>query len=189
MQNVMSKIIEWGKELPYWEQVTLDKIINGEDFTEEGYAQILQLLLEDEGLADKKTSREFPRFYQQLISTAPASSPVRLKKITNLHNVNALVENQTLAFAPQLTAIFGENGSGKSGYARVLGSAGFTRGDREVLPDITKLKSGTDPMSVDIEISINGFDHPIHHKIGKPCPQLSTFYVFDSTSVRVHMSE
>mgnify|MGYP001446346460 FL=1 len=46
MQTVMAKIVEWGKELPYWEQVALDQIIAGEEFTEDTYQTLLQLLLE-----------------------------------------------------------------------------------------------------------------------------------------------
>lgn len=189
MQTVMAKIVEWGKDLPYWEQATLDKIIYGEEFTEEAYVQILQLLLEDEGLAKKKTTRDIPRFYQQVSSPTTSACLTRLKRIANLHNVNALASNQTLEFNPQLTAIYGENRSGKSGYARVLGSAGFTRGDREVLPDITKPNSSADPISADIEFMMNGVGQSIHYKIDRPCPELSSFYVFDSTSVRVHMLE
>jgi recombinational DNA repair ATPase RecF len=189
MQTLMAKIVEWGKELPYWEQVTLDKIINGEEITEEIYDQILQFLLEDEGLAKKNKGREIPRFYQQVTSLPTSANPKRLLKISNLSNINALAGNQTLAFNSALTAIYGENGSGKSGYARVLGCAGFTRGDREVLPDITKPKSSEESLTAEIHYLENGLPRQIHYQVGNLCRELSSFYVFDSTSVHVHMSE
>jgi hypothetical protein len=93
-----------------------------------------------------------------------------------------------LTFNPVLTVVYGENGSGKSGYARVLGSACFTRGDREILPDITKPNSGKAAITAEIEIISNDAESTIQHRIDRPCPQLSSFYVFDSTSVQAHMS-
>lgn len=188
MQTVMAKIVEWGKELPYWEQVALDQIISGEEFTEDTYQTLLQLLLEDEGLAEKSCTRSVPHFYQLASAPVTDGCKTRLKKISNLKNVNALAENQVLTFNPALTVVYGENGSGKSGYARVLGSAGFTRGDREVLPDIAKPNSSKTTSTAEIEIVSNDVERTIQHRIDRPCPQLSSFYVFDSTSVQAHMS-
>jgi len=188
MQTVMAKIVEWGKELPYWEQVALDQIISGEEFTEDNYQTLLQLLLEDEGLAEKSCARSVPHFYQRTSAPVTEGCKTRLKKIANLKNINALAENQELTFNPVLTVVYGENGSGKSGYARVLGSAGFTRGDREVLPDITRPNSGKAALTAEIEIISNDVVSTIQHRMDRPCPQLSSFYVFDSTSVQAHMS-
>lgn len=188
MQTIMAKIVEWGKELPYWEQVALDKIIAGEEFTEETYDTLLQLLLEDEGLAEKSCVRSVPRFYQQTSTPNTEGCKTRIKKIANLKNINALAENQVLTFNAVLTVIYGQNGSGKSGYARVLGSAGFTRGDREVLPDVTRPNAGKEPSTAEIELMIADVEQTIQHRIDRPCPQLSSFYVFDSTSVETHIS-
>ena len=46
---------------------------------------------------------------------AQPAAPIRLLSISNLQNVNALVPDQILTFSPQMTAIFGGNGSGESG--------------------------------------------------------------------------
>jgi len=113
---------------------------------------------------------------------------VQLTKISNLQDVNALVPEQTLTFGQALTAIFGANGSGKSGYARVLGCAGFTRGDKEVLPDITQPSGVNTIPSADIEISDGISTKIIHYQVGNQCPELALFYSFDSTSVQMHLT-
>ena len=72
---------------------------------------------------------------------------------------------------------------------KALGCAGFTRGDREVLPDITKPKEDATVLSARIEVSGGDSTRTIEYRIGDRCRELSSFYAFDSTSVRVHLSE
>jgi energy-coupling factor transporter ATP-binding protein EcfA2 len=189
MKNVMTEIIEWAVALPYWEQVALEKVISGEKITDSDYDKLLQYLLEDNQLAESTNGRPEPLLHQRISKDPAPSIPIRLNKITNLQNINALVTEQTLTFGPNLTAIFGANGSGKSGYARVLGSAGFTRGDKEVLPNINKSVEDEPVLKAEIEMSVGSRKKVVDYQVGKPCPQLASFYVFDSTSVHVHMCE
>src|SRR5690606_7526643 len=57
----------------------------------------------------------------------------------NLKGVNALADDQELAFAHDgLTVIYGNNGSGKSGYARLLKGMVSARHSSPVLPDVFK---------------------------------------------------
>ncbi|MGB7062711.1 MAG: hypothetical protein WBF13_10240, partial [Candidatus Zixiibacteriota bacterium] len=167
----------------------MDKIVRGVKFTDVEYDELLQYLLEDSGLTERTSKRPELRFLGNQMGEAPASdSQVRLVKIFNMENINALVPGQTLTFGPGLTAVFGANGSGKSGYARVLGCAGFTRGDREVLPDVTQPFDETARLTADIEITDRTSSKVIHYEVGNPCPELRQFYVFDSTSVQVHLT-
>jgi hypothetical protein len=45
MSRVLNEIGQWAENLPYWEQAALMKIINGNDFDEEDYDELLQYLL------------------------------------------------------------------------------------------------------------------------------------------------
>ncbi len=58
--------------------------------------------------------------------------------------VNALAEDQTLKFGPNLTVIYGDNAAGKAGYIRILKSACRARGQEQVLG---KVVSGATPLS------------------------------------------
>ena len=150
---------------------------------------MLQYLLEDAKLAERVGTHPTLQFASgNAVSQSPVG-PMRLVKLSNLQDVNALVPGQTLSFDPALTAIFGGNGSGKSGYARVLGCAGFTRGDREVLPDVTKPARTDATPSADIELSDGTSRQVIHYQSGSRCPELTSFYVFDSASVIVHLTK
>lgn len=157
-------------------------------FTDADYDELLQYLLEDADLAVHKVKR--PSFQVLNTETDDNESPtgfVRLEKIFNMNNINALVSGQTLVFCPTLTAVFGANDSGKSGYARVLGCAVFTRGDKQVFPDLTKPYMDGMVLSADIEIFDGSANRVINYRIGTKCSELAQCYVFDSTSVHVHL--
>ena len=95
-----------------------------------------------------------------------------------------------MEFGDDLTVIFGSNGSGKSGYARVIGSAAFTRGDKQILRNVITAQPSDEPLSADLEIKTEyGKIIPIHYIVGDACPILCSFYVFDSTSVKNHLTK
>lgn len=189
MISIITEIRQWANTLPYWEQAALDKVLAGIQLSGSDYDELLQYLLEDVGL-DKPTSKRPKLQFSDTISGVSQASAgkVQLERIFNMQNINALVSGQELAFSPQLTAIFGATGSGKSGYARVLGCAGFSRGDKIVLPDVTQPWSDNVVLSADIEISNGTSTEVIHYEIGSHCPKLARCYVFDSTSVQVHLT-
>ena len=190
MSTVKEKIISWAKALPYWEQAALQKIIDGGDLQEVDYTELLQYLLEETGL--NKFTEDRPQLsISRTIETKKATPPKRkLKRIFYVRNVNALTEGQELSFSPNLTVIFGNNGSGKSGYARIIGNTAFTRGDKQVLMDITKRYNAFLKQTVSFEFEDdNGGTYILEHELGKPCPEMDMFHVFDSTSARVHLTK
>lgn len=190
MPSIVREISEWGSTLPYWEQAALEKIVAGIPITDDILDELLQYLLEDAGLAVQKGKRPVLKFSQLAADSDDDEKhdTLRLKRISNLRNINALVPNQVLEFGDQLTVIFGSNGSGKSGYARVIASAAFTRGDKQILRDISKPLDDKETLSADLELEIEGEAVKIHHEIGQLCPEMRSFYVFDSTSVRAHLT-
>ena len=122
MMNPLNEIVLWANGLPFWEQAILDALLAGTPLDADSYSEFLQYLLEDAGLAEPVNIRpplsSLASFGER---NEDIGSTVVLQKIMNLKNVNALVEGQELTFCPTLTAIYGANASGKSGYARVLG--------------------------------------------------------------------
>lgn len=187
MKNIYQEIELWAQELPYWEQLALDKIMAGELLGDNDYEELLDFLLAENDLLDDSIDRKPVRFDKDY-PKEEKKKQIILKEMSNLINVNALVGEQRLTFNESLTAIFGGNGSGKSGYARMIGSGGFTRGDQEVLPDVTEPYDESVPIRSTFKFEIDGNIETVDYEVGDQIPELSTFYVFDSTSVQVHMS-
>ena len=189
MNNAIVEIKKWAGNLVFWEQVALEKVISGKPLEDADYDELLQILLEDSALTNDRTSRSKLNILDSLNETSEEKSKKLLLRIENLVNINALVPNQTLTFSENLTAIYGGNGSGKSGYARVLANAGFSRGDREVLPNITVPVDPAKKLIADIVLLENDSEKKINYILGTACSELQSFYVFDTTSVRVHMND
>lgn len=150
MASVVDKIREWAQTLPYWERAALDRIAAGIDITDVDCQEILDYLLCENNLANLK--KPLPKLNLDQWSPSSIVTQIKLVSISELQGVNALVPNQKITFSSSLTAIYGENGSGKSGYARVLGCAGFTRGDVHILPDYNTRPDECVPASASIEV-------------------------------------
>lgn len=191
MSTVLSDLSAWSdNKLLYWEQAALDGVMTGKQFTHDEYENLVDFLLEDAELSPKILLR--PELQIKKIAqafTPIASQPSVLLEISDLSNVNALVPNQKLVFSPKLTVIFGANGSGKSGYARVLGCAGFSRGDKQILGDIMQPDDSSTIKSAKIRLQIGSKTHEINYEVSNQCPELSSFYAFDSTSVTSHLTK
>lgn len=78
-------------------------------------------------------------------ATASAKTSLVLESLSEVAGVNALASGQTIDFNKGLTIIFGENGSGKTGYTRILKSLADVRTVEEILPDVNETGSTAPP--------------------------------------------
>ena len=75
---------------------------------------------------------------------ATKDESVCILAVRGLKNVNRLAPEQELTFEPDgLTVVFGNNGSGKSGYARVIRSMVRARHHADLLPDVFTQRPGS----------------------------------------------
>lgn len=186
MISVLAQIESWAAQIERWERAALKMLMSGEVIEDHDIDYLVGMLLRDAGIAESPSEADQVELQFTDINDGDARASCVLR-IFDLRNVNALAENQVLEFSPGLTAIFGENASGKSGYARVLANAGFTRGDRHVLPNVTQEGEEAAPVA-SIEFLVDG-DRRIEESIaGERISELSSVYVFDSTSVSIHLT-
>jgi energy-coupling factor transporter ATP-binding protein EcfA2 len=190
MAEILTELDQWARTRPYWEQAALDKIVNkgSAAFTDSDYEELIQYLLEDINTQSPIQNRPALQFSQNDGQDSDGQ-PLLLLEITNLQNVNALAAGQTLSFGEGLTVVFGANGSGKSGYARLLGCASFSRGDREVLPDVSRPPGPPVSPSADILVLDGEGQKTIRYQANTQCRELSSVYVFDSASVQIHLTK
>jgi ABC-type transport system involved in cytochrome c biogenesis ATPase subunit len=118
-------------------------------------------------------------------------APLRLAGIRDLHDVNALPNECEIHFNPGLTLIFGANGSGKTGVARLLANACFSRGQRDVLPNLEKgSPKSPAPRATFVLADLSGNLLPAYeYTLGAHNDSLKRFAVFDIKSVPIHLDD
>jgi energy-coupling factor transporter ATP-binding protein EcfA2 len=187
MRGLDQLLISWAQnELKYWEQAALDKILRGGEITDSDLEELVRYFIEDTGLSPVEVNRPRLFVFEKQLAYAQLA-PCRLSRIFNLKNVNALPRGQEIRFGPQLTLIYGNNGAGKSGYARTLASAAVARGERKVLPNATGAES-TDAIQADIELSYADATHVATWTVGDKRCHLPAFYAFDDSSMTAHLT-
>ncbi len=183
--QALADILAWSESQgrPLWQRDALRRFTEAEELTGEDIDE-LTVLCKDPALPAVPLSADHIR--------APEAGlpPVQLRAISDVLNVNALPEGQRLNFLPSgLTIVYGDNGSGKSGYVRVLKRACRARGpDERILKNIYTAPAG--PQQAEIDFTAGSQDQSERWTDGQPfTPLLSAVSVFDARTANVHVDE
>jgi energy-coupling factor transporter ATP-binding protein EcfA2 len=129
MDLLPKQIVAWASGLPLWQRDLLRRVANG-PLDESSRAEVAELVLGTQAMAAEPLSEA------DLPAPDGSDRPLSLLGIRDVHGVNALAEDQNLRFERQgLTIIYGNNGSGKSGYGRMLRRICQAPAGPEILPD------------------------------------------------------
>ncbi len=135
VSTLQTEILEYVSSLPYWGEYIANQILLGNEVSNETINTSYQFLLEDLGLIEKTEHPEI-EFKYSAINNTGYKSDLTLNKIQDVEGVNALAEKQTIEFNKQFTILYGENGSGKSGYTRLLKNVFYSKEPEQILPNI-----------------------------------------------------
>lgn len=129
--SLEERIVEWSASRPPWQRAVLRRVAIGDVFSDEDFDHVVDTLVA------RKEVGEVDFGLEQLPQVAAGDTSVRLDSIARPEHVNALASDKPLTFeATGLTIIYGDNASGKSGYARLLKRIARARHQQEVLTDV-----------------------------------------------------
>ena len=191
--NLIKEIFDWVKTLPLWQQDAARRLYeNPSGLSEDDYAQLYSLFDNEYGLRADNSLSPRPMDSNQIIGEGGRKT-IRLNALSGLRFVNAIDSTQKLRFAEEgLTVVYGENGSGKSGYARVFKRACFSRDKEEfVLPNVALPEQPNAEPQASFELSVDGEIETIDWaQWTKPySPYLAQISVFDSKSARLVLTK
>jgi len=177
----------FANSMPYFSKYLSEKLLLGQILTEPELDTAYKFLLESSGLAEKTEHPEIT------INTCEEGACIYvtdllLNKVDKIEGVNALVENQTIEFNPNLTIIYGANGSGKSGYIRLFKKAFFSRNDEEIWPNIY-LDTGQKETSANFNFGSSGKNYDLEYPKDINRTEFLQFSVFDNKAASVHLNE
>lgn len=188
--SILQEILDWTKGLPTWQSDAVARLLAKQALTTEDQDDLFALLKAAHDIPDPKGRKPQPLTAEQIPAPVKVTTHVELHAMKNMRYVNAIAENQHLPFgASGMTVIYGDNGSGKSGYSRVLKRACRARDRTEPIHPNANLPAGKagNPEAT-FEIAINGAMQDAHWVHGKPAPAaLSSFAIFDSRCARAYL--
>jgi AAA domain len=202
--SVLHNILEWSSDRPAWVRDALRRIVlNGkiEDIELIDLEKLCCLPHDafEEDLITVAASAEddidleaVPLSTAHLPSVPSGSTVVTLTKLGNLTNVNRLSPANFIEFGSGsgLTVIYGQNGAGKSGYARVIRKACRARGiSPPIEPNI--FQSGlSSPPCAEFSVNVDGIPGVVQWQDGMPTDQhLGRIFLFDARCADHYVDE
>lgn len=177
----LADLVTWAEKRSAWQKDALRRLVMGETLDDQAIAELTELCLDP--------ARIHTPIAQSHIGTETSiSEPISLVSIKNPTAINALASQQELSFEPVgLTVVYGDNGSGKSGYVRVLKHACRSRDEKFAIH--RDLQDTTDtPQSAEIcfrqGANTEQFDWTPD---GEPHGDLPSVSIFDSRSASIHV--
>ncbi|MBS1848154.1 MAG: AAA family ATPase, partial [Actinobacteria bacterium] len=146
--TIEDDVREWAATRPLWQQEVLAELADGREFTDADLESLADRVAAATGTATAAGS-------STLSIRHGTADQVQLVELGSLNCVNALIDGETLTFGGDgLTIIYGDNGSGKSGYARLLKNMIKTRHEEVVLANV--FEDGGDTPSAELVYTISG---------------------------------
>jgi len=99
----------------------LRRLVQSTELSDDDLRALTEICKSAHGLAEEQDV--VPLAQEHVPETGTGTTPVSLVSIFHHQGVNALAQDQTLKFGPQLTVVYGDNAAGKTG--RALPQAGF----------------------------------------------------------------
>jgi hypothetical protein len=178
--TVESELAAWAATRPDWQQEVLLRLCRDEVITPADIEALADRVIKSEPAATS------PLAASDIPGHASAGGGVQLTSLHDLVGVNALVTGQRLTFgAPGVTIVYGDNASGKSGYARILKSAVGARTSPDILGDVYA-KAGPTSIGATIEYQVAG-------QVGEwkwsdaPSPLLRQIHYYDEADGEVYL--
>ena len=115
------KLKQWFHKRPEWLKKATVFISDKSKLQDEDYKVLYEHCLNEAKNSQNGSSENIPIPIEKLFNDKNTNSIIKLKSISNIKGINALSPKNPLSFGDtNLSIIYGLNGSGKSGYARIL---------------------------------------------------------------------
>jgi energy-coupling factor transporter ATP-binding protein EcfA2 len=184
--TVLEELLEWSQDRPAWQRDALRRLVLNGELSDDDIRALADICKSAHGLAEQQDIA--PLGKEHVPEKTAGSAPVSLVSIFHHRGVNALAEDQTLKFAPNLTVVYGDNAAGKTGYIRILKSACRARGQEQILGNVV---SGATPLSpvVSIKYKIGTEPEPLEWAGSGEDEFISRVSVFDTQCAAVYLTE
>jgi len=179
--------VDWANGQDAWvRQITAETILSRQAPSDALLDAAYATFLAEKGLGDGEAP-EVPKL-ELVAADAAEEETLELVSLANIEGVNALAADQELDFDPELTVLFGQNGSGKTGYARILKRISAVRTAEDILPNAHTAYFDSPPSpSATIQYRLSGTDSSVMWKDESGLAPFTRISVFDASAVSLHV--
>lgn len=185
-ETIGTETVDFIQGMPYWHKFLSVKLIEKGELDDDDYEESIKYLCEELGIYEK-SSRPDLEVGQSKEENQPYYQKAILTKLEHISGANALKENMTIEFHPQLTVLFGENGSGKTSYSRLLKWVFFSRSEEKILPDV--FKDEKDPLEAKFYFDTDERPVEIQMPGDEDISLTDQFSVFDNKAIVEHLDK
>lgn len=176
----------WANDSDEWVRYLVGQVLSGRcaacaDDIEHAY----QLLRQEKAIDERVLPVVAPLAIDQ--TSDDAEEPLSILKIADITGVNALISGAVIEPHAGLTILFGENGTGKTGYARILKAVADSRTADEVLGDISE--DVDVPQAATIAYRLGDEDRTFAWTGERGQPPFTRMSIFDNLSVNFHVDD
>lgn len=164
-------IATWVADRPDWQKGVVARFCRNESISADDISTVADQLIADTCPSSPGiTAKDVP-------GTSESGDSVRLTAVADVEGVNALLPGQRLTFGDTgLTIIYGDNASGKSGYARLIRQAVTARIKADLLGDVFAKDVGAQRASFEYMV---GDSTATWSLAGESCHDLSSVRFYD----------
>jgi len=179
-KEIVDFLWEWAAN-SNWEKLLVQKIIHTEsNLSPDDRAEIFKYFLHAIGLIS-----DLPVLSIDRPSYSPSEKQVELASLSDVTGVNKLATGQVVNFSPNITVIYGENGTGKTGYGRILKALGFSydRGNKIY----SNIFGESEPQIAKIKFKSNGDENTFVWNGTNKNAELESISVFNNNCVQISL--
>lgn len=189
---LLNDILKWTESLPLWQRDACRRLLQKESGLDDAdYSDLYALLKKENGIEVDDVLEPAPLTKEHLPAEMVPGETVILGALRDLENVNQIPNGHVLTFSEAgMTLIYGGNGSGKSGYARVIKRACRARDQSEPIHP-----NANDPAALNkvptgrFDVKVGGTSIEINwSRDAIPPDRLSSISVFDSKCARSYIT-
>ncbi len=178
----LSDIVTWSQSRCAWQRDALRRLCQSAELTPADIAELAEI-------CKGATEKAQPISHDHVRDPDASTKKVELKSIDSVENVNALAADQRLQFSTRgMTVVYGDNGSGKSGYTRILKQVCRARDPKTatILPNIYGTQTG--PLKAQVQFVAAGQNQSTEWIKDQTMERLlSSVSVFDSSTANIHV--
>jgi hypothetical protein len=139
-----TQLAQWANLKDEWTRRIVHLVLaSGKQPSEADVANVYQLFLQEKRLEPRTIPVEEP--IANTAAVAEREDALVLTELSDVVGVNAIVRGSAIEFNKGLTILFGENGTGKTGYARILKLMANSRKAENILADINNPQAPGSP--------------------------------------------